>query len=205
LKQRKSPRLKEYDYSIPNLYFVTICVEGKSDLFGKVIGEAVELNKRGIIVKECLLEIKEHFTNVDIDEYVIMPNHFHAIIIITGDVGLRSPQPINNEQPERNIVGKTNEQPKTKTKHFSLSQVIAYFKYQSTKRINDGIETKEKVWQRSFYDRIIRNERELFNIRKYIRQNPLKNIWKLRVIWICKIGSRNPRPYINGCLGMKNI
>lgn len=197
LKQRKSPRLKEYDYSIPNYYFVTICVEGKSDLFGKVIGETVELNKRGIIVKECLLEIKEHFINVDIDEYIIMPNHFHVIIIFQDYVGLRSPQPINNDQHEINEERKMNNQPEAKTKHFSLSQIIAYFKYQSTKRINAEKEIKEKVWQRSFYDRIIRNEGELFNIRKYILQNPIKNIWKLWKIWICKkyIGSRGPRPY----------
>jgi REP element-mobilizing transposase RayT len=174
LKQRKSPRLKEYDYSIPNYYFVTICVEGKRNIFGELIGDNVELNKNGIIVNECLLEIKEHFTSVDIDEYVIMPNHFHALIILQSHVGLRSPQPINNEKPEINSEREMNDQSKTKTKHFSLSQVIAYFKYQSTKRINEGIETKEKVWQRSFYDRIIRNERELYNIRKYIRQNPLK-------------------------------
>ena len=125
MKERKSPRLKEYDYSIPNYYFVTICADGKLNFFGNVTGESVELNKNGIIVKECLLETKEHFTNV-------------------------------------------------KTESFSLSQIVAYFKYQSTKRINAGSNTKEKIWQRSFYDRIIRNEMELYNIRKYIQQNPLK-------------------------------
>ncbi|MDP3582795.1 MAG: transposase [Ignavibacteria bacterium] len=156
MKERKSPRLKEYDYSIPNYYFVTICADGKLNFFGNVTGESVELNKNGIIVKECLLGTKEHFTNVEIDEYVIMPNHFHAIIILSGYVGLRSPQP------------------NVKTESFSLSQIVAYFKYQSTKRINAGSNTKEKIWQRSFYDRIIRNEMELYNIRKYIQQNPLK-------------------------------
>lgn len=174
MKERKSPRLKEYDYSIPNYYFVTICAEGKRNLFGNVTGESVELNKIGIIVKDCLLEIKEHFTNVEIDEYVIMPNHFHAIIILQDYVGLRSPQPNINTQPNNNIKHANTEQSKIKTEHFSISQVVAYFKYQSTKRINAGSNTKEKIWQRSFYDRIIRNEKELYNTRKYIRLNPIR-------------------------------
>jgi len=167
LKQRKSPRLKEYDYSIPNFYFVTICTQDKQSLFSKITGGKVELNRNGLIVKECLLETKEHFTNVEIDEYVIMPNHFHAIIIITNNVGLRFPQPYLIDQPA------------AKTKHFSLSQIIAYFKYQTTKRINAENETKEKIWQKSFYDRIIRNERELYNTRKYIRLNPLKKHFEI--------------------------
>lgn len=174
MQQRKSPRLKEYDYSIPNYYFVTICTQDKQNLFGKITGEEVALNKKGIIAKECLIEIVNHFTNIEIDEYIIMPNHFHAIIILQDYVGLRLPQPINNVKPEINSEREMNDQSKTKTKHFTLSQVIAYFKYQSTKRINTGATIKEKVWQRSFYDRIIRNEKELYNIRNYIRQNPLK-------------------------------
>ncbi|OGU63486.1 MAG: hypothetical protein A2499_04690 [Stygiobacter sp. RIFOXYC12_FULL_38_8] len=175
MKQRKSPRLKEYDYSIPNYYFVTICTQGKQNIFGKIAGEKVELNNKGKAVKDCLLEIKDHFTNIEMGEYVIMPNHFHAIIILSGYVGLRSPQPITNTQPDNNIDQlNENDQSGITTKHFSLSQIIAYFKYQSTKRINAGSNIKEKIWQRSFYDRIIRNERELYNIRRYIQQNPLK-------------------------------
>lgn len=174
MKERKSPRLKEYDYSIPNYYFVTICTQDKQNLFGDLASGEVVLNKNGMVVKECLLETKEHFTDVEIDEYVIMPDHFHAIIILQNHVGLRSPQPINNDQPKKNADSKTNEQSEIKTEHFSLSQVIAYFKYQSTKKINEGATAKEKVWQISFYDRIIRNERELYNIRNYIRRNPLK-------------------------------
>ncbi|MEW6651904.1 MAG: transposase [Bacteroidota bacterium] len=184
---RKIIRLKEYDYTIPNYYFVTICTEGKQKLFGKTNGKEVELNQSGIIIKESLLEIKEHFTNIEIDEYIIMPDHFHAIITFQDYVGLRSRQPppperepqidtqarINTDLVKKNT--KPNElRPVIKTEHFTLSQVVAYFKYQSTKRINACKIHKEKIWQRSFYDRIIRNESELNNVRKYIQQNPSK-------------------------------
>lgn len=156
--ERKRTRLKDFDYSFQNFYFITICTLNKQRMFGTVKGENVIINKKGKIVKECWREITEHFTNVELDEFIVMPNHFHAIVIISGRVGLRSPQP------------------EIKTKYFSLSQIVAYFKHQSTKRISElsNKDEKNKIWQRSFYDRIIRNEKELKNIRKYIFYNALK-------------------------------
>ncbi|MFA3783776.1 transposase [Melioribacteraceae bacterium 4301-Me] len=155
--ERKRTRLIDYDYSSPHYYFVTICTKNKKNLFGDVINSKVVLNKNGIVVKELWLRIVEHFTNVELDEYILMPNHFHGIIIIYDKVGLRSPQT------------------EIKTKNFSLSQIIAYFKYQTTKRINliEGVEGRV-IWQRSFYDRIIRNEKELEKIRHYIHYNAIK-------------------------------
>jgi putative transposase len=157
LPQRKSPRLKGFDYSNSAYYFITICTINKKELFGNITNTRIELNERGIIIDNCWNKLPDHFTNIELDYYVIMPNHFHAIIIMNGPVGLRSPQPGIN------------------TNIFSLSQIIAYFKYQSTKEINKiftgGV---NKIWQRSFYDRIIRNEHELYNTRRYIEQNPLK-------------------------------
>jgi REP element-mobilizing transposase RayT len=101
--------------------------------------------------------IPVHFLNVDLDKFIVMQNHFHGILIINGVVGLRSPQP--------NI----------KTTKFSLSQIVAYFKYESTRRINESNkEANCNIWQRSFYDRIIRNEKELYNIRNYIHFNTNK-------------------------------
>ena len=155
--ERKRTRLKEFDYSSSNYYFITICTQNKTSLFGNVNNETLLLNGIGEIVKKCWLEIKEHFTNIDLDEFVIMPNHFHGIIIIDGIVGLRSPQP------------------DAITKQFSLSQIVAYFKYQSTRKVNEQRPAANgKVWQRSFYDRIIRNEKELYMIRNYIRYNASK-------------------------------
>lgn len=184
MKVRKRMRLKGFDYSSQNFYFVTICVLNKQKIFGKIESGNVILNKKGEIVKECFINITEHFTNVELDEFIIMPNHFHAIIIITGPAGLRSPQPTVETEPiittqkinETQQIDKTQPNVKTnqipKTKHFTLSQIIAYFKYQSTKQINEAFHCEgEKIWQRSFHDKIIRNENELHNVRKYIRNN----------------------------------
>jgi putative transposase len=159
--ERKSPRMKGYDYSIPHYYFVTICSHNRKELFGSVIQGKVFFTAIGKIINESWQEIVGHFTNVELDEYIIMPNHFHAIIILAADVGLSPP------------AGAGSPQPNIKTNRFSLSQIIAYFKHESVKRINELLNIKN-VWQRSFYDRIIRSERELYYIRNYIRWNAAK-------------------------------
>ena len=160
LPERKSPRLKEFDYTTPAYYFVTICTKSRRRLFGNISNSKIELNEKGITVRNCLNQLQEHFTNIELDCFAIMPDHFHGIIILNGPVGLSSP--------------KTG----IKTNKFSLSQIIAYFKYQSTKGINNiSGNSGCKVWQRSFYDRIIRNDRELYNIRRYVELNPLK--WEI--------------------------
>ncbi len=155
--ERKRTRLREFDYSSPNYYFITICANDKKSLFGFVNNGTMHLNENGKIVEQSWMAILDHFLNVEIDKFIIMPNHFHGILIINGVVGLRFPQP------------------DIKTKKFSLSQIIAYFKYESTKRINENNKTATRnIWQRSFYDRIIRNEKGLYNIRNYIQFNALK-------------------------------
>jgi REP element-mobilizing transposase RayT len=155
--ERKRTRLREFDYSSPNYYFITISTNDKKSLFGSVNNGTMHLNENGKIVEQSWMTILNHFLNVEIDKFIIMPNHFHGILIMNGVVGLRSPQPY------------------IKTKKFSLSQIIAYFKYESTKRINECNKAiGNNIWQRSFYDRIIRNEKELYNIRNYIHFNALK-------------------------------
>ena len=140
LPNRKPQRLKEFDYSNSAYYFVTICVKNWKTCFGKVDNNII-LNKYGVIVDEICSNLPAHF-NIELDEYIIMPNHFHGIIIISED-----------------------------SQH-SLSTIIGSFKSFVSRKVK---KTKpDFAWQKSFYDRIIRNEKELYQIRKYIRQNPLK-------------------------------
>jgi REP element-mobilizing transposase RayT len=146
---RKRTRLKEYDYSNNAYYFITICVNDKSEVFGKVENNSVFLNDYGIIIEKNLLDLSERFKFVEIDYYVIMPNHFHCIFILE------------------------NESDKSKE---SISNIIGAFKSITTIELHK-MGLIDFKWQRSFYDRIIRNEKELFNIRQYIEQNPLK--WEL--------------------------
>jgi putative transposase len=160
-QKRKRNRLKEYDYSNAGYYFVTICVNDRKNYFGKIDNSKCVLNIYGKIVKQILEKIPVKYPYVELDYYVIMPNHIHIILII---------------DPSENVSVVTSRDlspvgsPKPKIK--SLSEIISAFKTMSSKEIH-LIGLKEFKWQRSFYDRIIRNERELYQIRKYIEQNPL--------------------------------
>lgn len=152
---RKRNRLKEFDYSQGYWYFVTVCVKDMFTYFGKVENTKMILNKYGEIVEERIKWLQQHYKYVEIDSYVIMPNHFHAIIIIA---------PSN--------VGTTREL-SLQCKIKSLSELVGALKTTSSKDIHRAGLSNFK-WQRSFYDRIIRTEKELYQIRKYIKQNPLK-------------------------------
>lgn len=148
LPDRKATRLKGYDYSLPNYYFVTICVKNKSCLFGDIGG----LNEYGKIVELELLTISNHFDNVVIDKYVVMPNHVHAIIIINSNGAERSrPFP-------------------------TLSHIVGLYKSGVSRRIHK-IDPQIEIWQKSFYDEIIRNEKAYQEMWKYIDENPLK--WEI--------------------------
>ncbi len=157
--QRKRNRLKEYDYANAGYYFVTICVNDRKNHFGKIENAKCVLNELGRVVQRILESIPVKYPYVSIDYYVIMPNHIHVIIII---------DPSDNVS----IVTSRDMSPDKKHKIKSLSEIIGAFKTISSKELhNKGL--KEFKWQRSFYDRIIRNEGELYQIRKYIEQNPL--------------------------------
>lgn len=148
---RRSIRLKEYDYSQPSAYFVTIVVKDRDCPFGDVIDGEMKLSRAGEIVDEFWKQIPNHFQNAVLEEFVVMPNHLHAIVFITENVGAGSPRPYKP----------------------TLGQIIGYFKYQSTKRINELRDTTgAPLWQRNYYEHIIRNEKELDRIRKYVIENP---------------------------------
>ena len=149
---RKRNRLKYYDYSNVGWYYVTICTKDHQRYFGKIKKDKMILNEVGNIVDKYFQEIPDHFPNVELDEYIIMPNHIHGIII-------------------NNTVGDENLHPLQH--NTNLSNVIKGFKIGVTKWCKEHNYSNFK-WQRSFDDRIIRNEEELFNIRNYIVQNPLK-------------------------------
>ena len=162
ITRRKSIRLKHYDYAEPGMYFVTICTQNKKCLFGNIVDGAMRLNDCGEIVRQTWNDLPNHYRNVGLDMCMIMPNHFHGIIMLTDGVG---PDPNTN-------VGAA-----PTTKH-GLSEIVRGFKTFSSRRINVLRCTPDaSVWQRNFYECVIRNERELFEIQEYIQNNPLK--WDL--------------------------
>ena len=158
-KTRKSIRIKGYDYSKPGHYFITICTENRSCLFGNVHNRQMVLNDMGGMIGKVWNELPEHYQHVELDAFIIMPNHVHGIIVLR-------PDPI--------IVGAGFKPAPTKKRH-ALPEIVRGLKTFSSRRINEIRNTLGvKLWQRNYYEHIIRNENELNKIRKYIQENPLK-------------------------------
>ncbi|WKZ37613.1 MAG: hypothetical protein QY332_06660 [Anaerolineales bacterium] len=179
---RRSIRLQGYDYSQEGAYFVTIVTWRREFLFGNIVNGEMMLSPYGEIVQKWWGEIPAHFPNVETGAFVIMPNHIHGIIFIVGerrgtvsvpkDDGENSISE-NNDMSGQNLGGKTPLRVFNGTP--TLGQIIAYFKYQSTKEMNKvenaGVVTK--FWQRNYYEHIIRDGKDLQNKTDYIEANPL--------------------------------
>lgn len=190
IKNRKLNRLKGYNYSQAGWYFLTICIKNREHFFGKIINGTVHLSTIGKTAQKCWQEIPTHFPNAKLDEFIIMPNHIHGIIVIeNSNVG-------NKDFCSKITGNKITGNKTTGNKDFcslqswqtkwtrSLSSIVRGFKIGVTKwchknNINHGeqkflFHTMRFSWQKSFYDHIIRNEKSLNKIREYIINNPLK-------------------------------
>ena len=161
---RQSIRLPGYDYGMPGAYFISIVVFDRLPLFGQIINGTVELSAYGQIVTEEWLKTPIVRPEITLDEYIVMPDHFQAIIWI-GNVGAGGCPPGGGETGQKNPIG--GPIPK------SLSTLISQFKATTTRRINESRNTPgQKIWQRNYHDKIIHNEVQLDKIRIYIRNNP---------------------------------
>ncbi len=189
--QRKSIRLSEYDYSFSNWYYTTICTHGRKNLFGKINNDKMILNELGDVVEEEWVRTKEIRKNVDLDFYVIMPNHLHGIIIIEQSIegagatrriepkDLQSRGELNspNKDDSRRIQYAPTKN-NFKSPSHSLGAIVRGFKSSVTKRLREISGNSElMIWQRNYYEHIIRNEIDLQNIREYITLNPIK--WEI--------------------------
>lgn len=163
IPRRKNMRLKGYDYSQPGAYFVTICTHGRECVLGDVVDGKMQLNEAGDIVLDCWNDLANHYESIELDEFVVMPNHVHGIIVIvdTGKVQGFSPQRAGYK-PAPTIM-------------ITLPEVVRGFKTFSARRINQtSNRTGQKVWQRNYYERVIRDEKTLGAVREYIVNNPAK-------------------------------
>jgi len=166
MHQRRAVRLRGYNYSHAGAYFVTICTKNRECLFGRIVDEEMRLTMGGRIADKCWRNIPSHYPHVILDEFVIMPNHVHGVIF-TGDedVGVQNLEPLQMDGPRENkfqqIIPK------------SIGATVRGFKIGVTKwcRQNTDIHT---VWQRNYFDRIIRDKDKLNRIREYIIYNPAK-------------------------------
>ena len=156
-----------WNYANSGMYFVTICTAGRICYFGNIINEKMRLNNIGSMAGQCWLEIPKHFPNVILDEYIIMPNHTHGIIFIDNDMPNHKRRDAIYRVSTGGITGKHNPMGTN-----SLGEIIRAYK-SAVKRYC----TKNNIrffWQHRFYDRIVRNEHELRNVRDYIYYNPAK-------------------------------
>jgi len=161
---RRSIRLRGYDYTRAGEYFITICTRDRMCLFGDIVDGEIALNEYGKIVADEWIKTAEIRDEIALDEWIVMPNHFHGIFVICDRRGTarRAPTMERFGQP---VAG-------------SVSTIIRSFKSAVTKRINETRQTPGvKLWQRNYYEYVIRNEDELNRIREYIIGNPAK--WDL--------------------------
>lgn len=180
---RHSIRLKGYDYSQPGAYFVTIVTQDQACLFGAVVDGEMRLNEWGEIVMWTWRDLPNHVPNVQLDAFVIMPNHVHGIIVITdvtnapAPVGAGSepaptqPQPAPTQSiPDQSIESISGGIP---AKRYALPEIVRQFKTFSARRINAQRGTPGlPIWQRNYFEHVIRNEQSLNRIRQYIADNP---------------------------------
>ncbi|KAA3612473.1 MAG: hypothetical protein D8M58_20120 [Calditrichaeota bacterium] len=195
-------RLKYWDYSNPGLYFITICTFKHLNFFGQVINAKMHLNDQGTIALNNWLKIKDQFDSVILDEFVIMPNHIHGIILITksekesnerldvinqndNNKSVHGRDAINQFNDNKSVHGRdainrvstkqggiTGEKNPMISKH-SISKIIRWYKGRCTFEIKKTI-NRSFQWQSRFYDHIIRNEKSYLKIKDYIRYNPNK-------------------------------
>jgi REP element-mobilizing transposase RayT len=159
--KRRSIRLKDFNYASGALYFVTICADSRRCIFGRIEDGETRLNALGRIVEDEWLKTLELRRHIDLDAYVIMPNHLHAIVALL-DQGARS-APLRGRRLREGMQAK------------SLASLVAGFKAAITRRASHVLpRLRMPIWQRNYYEHVVRDERDLERIRGYIEANPAR-------------------------------
>jgi putative transposase len=174
MRERRQVRLRDYDYSKSGYYFVTICTKNREEWFGVIESRTIRLNRFGEMARDFWFEIPAHFKEVKTDEFSVMPNHLHGILVIeermvgnarVGNAYMRSHR---RNAYMHSLQGRMK---------MLLPRIVQQYKAVVTREINSLQKGFYFEWQKSFYDHVIRSERSLENIREYIQNNPLK--WDL--------------------------
>ncbi len=171
IHHRRSIRLQQFDYSLEGAYFVTICVHARECLFGAVENGQVVLNDIGNIVKPAWDELPERFPRIRLGEYVVMPNHFHGIIV-NENVGapLAGALPMMNADPSTRAGARPAP---------TLGDIVGTFKSITTVKYIEWQRSvygcsRPRLWQRNYWEHVVRNDADLDRVRKYIINNPVE-------------------------------
>lgn len=184
LHHRRSLRLRGHDYRQAGAYFLTICAYNRECLFGNIVDGLMELNQFGQIVAGCWQAVPQHRPNVEVDAFVVMPNHFHGIFVISPSSSTNNVETQlvvsassnalalgNKDAPTPSLMPKAREFHRPLTG--SLSVIVRSFKASVTKEINTARDAAgTPVWQTNYYEHIIRDEDDYDRIRTYIMNNP---------------------------------
>jgi REP element-mobilizing transposase RayT len=195
---RRSIRLKGYDYRREGAYYFTICCHQRRCLLGEIKDGVMHLNLVGAIVKAVWDNLPHHFPLIELDAFVVMPNHVHGIIVITDNPGNCNPNRNNNPncRGEAFVPGCNNTSPESLstnaspfpgcnntspnpadlprgTQSGSIGAILQNFKSVATRRVNRITRNSGTLWQRNYHEEIIRNDKAYENIRRYIVENPL--------------------------------
>ena len=193
IHNRRSIRLKGYDYSSEGLYFITICCQDRINRFGQVINGEMILNEFGLIAYNEWIKLADRFSNFELDVFQIMPNHIHGIISLLP-VGsglapdlLYEGQPQGLEENNKNIEGQPQviegqpqglPQPDPQRKNPSIPDILGAYKSLVANGCLEIYKSRDEVmgkfWQRNYYEHIIRNELAYYNFSEYIINNPIK-------------------------------
>ena len=173
---RHEVRLKDYDYATPGAYFVTVCTNSNQALFGEILNGRMMLNEAGQMLESWWHKIVEKFPGVQLDSHVIMPNHLHGIILIVGADPCVRP----GKEPESGAGENAGE-----GAHMGapLHKIVQWFKTMTTNEYIRGVQElgwrpfDKHMWQRSFYEHVVRRTDKMIRIRKYILNNPLR--WEI--------------------------
>jgi putative transposase len=202
IHHRRSIRLPKYNYTQNGAYFITICTDQKQPLFGQIADGTMQLNHLGYIARDCWLKIPQHFSHIQLDTFVIMPDHIHGILQIVPPptVGTRHCRVLNSEcrvlnsecrvlnsecrvlnsecrvlNSECRVLNSKSSERFSKPVRGSISTAVRSYKSAVTNLIHRLCETKEvPIWQSRFYESVIRDKTSLNYRREYIRQNPIR-------------------------------
>ncbi|MFN8437437.1 MAG: transposase [Cytophagales bacterium] len=177
IHKRRSIRLKGYDYSQAGLYFITICVQDRECLFGNIENGEMILNDAGKMIETEWLNLNNRFSNIELHEFIVMPNHFHEILEIVGATLVVAQNDVNTQNKNNeNEKGQPQGIAPTKT----VGDMMDAFKSISTVEYIRGVKNlgwkpfDGRIWQRNYYEHIIRNEQSYQTISNYIINNPAK-------------------------------
>jgi putative transposase len=176
---RQSMRLQGFDYSSAGAYFITLCTQNRVCLFGDIVDGAMVLNAAGQMIDAWWITLNQKFPGIQTDESVVMPNHFHGIVVINpppvGAAPCVCPDPGIEDATDRELLhGGDEGEPMCSP----LPRVMQWFKTMTTNHYIRGVKEngwmpfEKRVWQRNYYDHIIRSEADLIRIQTYIRNNP---------------------------------